>query len=438
MVERSGLVIRGARVVSMDRGVGDFGCGDVVVAGGVIQGVGEGLSAPAHFSVIEAEGRIVLPGLIDTHTHLWNGVWRSFAGVGGEGTDYGSLGVGMGPLFAPEDSFQAVLAGSLEMVNAGVTTVHNWSHNVTSPAHADAEIEAAIAAGIRTRFSYGYHWNLAHDELMDLDDVRRVRDQWSGGLVTVGLALRNDTSTATSPIAFPSLSVPPELLKEEMRFARAEGIPLTMHIRNSGPAAYFVDHGFVGPDNLIVHGYHWNEEDWRVLGQAGARVSVSPHTALLWNKTLVPLGDMLAHDVQVSISNDIMNASGTVDLFRTMQLLVINEALRSQTPLPWRRALELATIDGATALGLDAVTGSLTPGKRADLIMLDTDTLSLTPVFDPIVTIVNSAGPGVVDTVLVDGEILKRHGKLTRWDPAQVARRTATMFTALRTRLASA
>jgi cytosine/adenosine deaminase-related metal-dependent hydrolase len=420
----------------MDPVLGDLVHGDVAVSGGEIVAVGQALEVPAGCEVVEAEGGLVMPGLVDTHTHLWNGVWRSFAGSGGPQTSYGALGTGMGPLFSPEDSYQAVLAASLEMVASGVTTVHNWAHNILSPEHADAEIRALRDAGVRARFSYGYHWRLPQDEPMDLEDVVRVRDQWSSGTVTVGMALRNDTTQGTAAVTFPSLSVAPSLLRHEMDVMRAHNIPLTMHIRNPGPAQYFIDAGYIGQDNLIVHGYHWDQaQDWKLLAGAGANISLSPYSCLVGMKKLMPLTHMLEHGIPTGLSFDHMNRSGNADMFRMMQLLVVNEALAGRQ-LPWRTAVEIATTGGAEVLGLGAVTGSLTPGKRADLIVLDPHALSIAPMHDSYMTIANSAGPGVVDTVIVDGKILKRAGRLTQWDPSEVTTAVNTTFTSLAQRYA--
>ncbi|HET8614935.1 MAG TPA: amidohydrolase family protein, partial [Actinomycetales bacterium] len=354
---------------------------------------------------------------------------RSYAESGGPETTYGALGVGMGPLFTPHDSYRSVRAAALEMLSCGVTTTHNWAHNIITPEHADAELQALRDVGIRHRFSYGYYWTLGQTEPTNLADVRRVHDEWTGPMTRVGLALRNDTTQGTASVSFGPLSVSPDLLAQEMAFARDHGIPLTMHIRNPGPAEYFIDRGYIGPDCLVVHGYHWDDDtSWRRLADAGARVSVSPYTAMILNSTLIPLGPMLDAGVPTGLSFDHMNESGGADMFRLMQATVVNESLRVGEPLPWRTAVRLATIDGARLLGIDDVTGSLTPGKRADLVVLDARRLTMAPVHDLAMTVACSAGPAAVTLVMVDGEVLVRDGALARYDQAGIADDLEALF----------
>lgn len=415
--------------MTMDPHLGDVDDADVLVVDGEIRAVGRELSSPAGCEVIDVRGSIVMPGLVDTHTHMWNGLWRSYAESGGPETTYGALGVSMGPLFTPQDSYRSVRAAALEMLTCGVTTTHNWAHNIITPEHADAEIQALRDAGIRHRFSYGYYWTLGQTETMNLADVRRVHAEWTGSMTQVGLALRNDTTQGKASVSFGPLSVSPDLLAQEMTFAREHGIPLTMHIRNPGPAEYFIQRGYIAPDCIVVHGYHWDDAtSWQRLADAGARVSVSPYTAMILNSGLVPLGPMLDAGVVTGLSFDHMNESGSADMFRLMQLTVVNEALRAGAALPWRTAVQLATIDGARLLGLDEVTGSLTPGKRADVLVLDARRLTMAPVHDLAMTVACSASPAAVSLVLVDGEVVVRDGALTRYDQAGIAEDLDELF----------
>jgi cytosine/adenosine deaminase-related metal-dependent hydrolase len=123
-----------------------------------------------------------------------------------------------------------------------------------------------------------------------------------------------------------------------------------------------------------------------------------------------------------------MNESGSADMFRLMQLTVVNESLRVGAPLPWRTAVQLATIDGARLLGLEDVTGSLTPGKRADVLVLDARRLTMAPVHDLAMTVACSASPAAVSLVLVDGEVVVRDGALTRYDQDETAQDLDELF----------
>lgn len=423
------LLLRGGRVVTLDQELGDFDCADVLVVDGRIAEVGPDLAVPEGYEVLDVEGGLVMPGLIDTHTHMWNGVWRTHAGTTDDPRDtYQAMGERMGPLFLPEESYLAVRAAAYEMLGSGITTTHNWAHNLVAPEHADAEIRATTEAGIRTRFSYGYRWDLDQQQPMDIEDVLRVRDQYDSPMCRVGMALRNDITPDPSFTAFASLAVPPSVLRQEIDFAREHGIPLTTHVLNPGPAQYWIDHDYIGPDNLIVHGYHWTREEWKALGAAGAHVSISPYSALMGRKTLIKLGDMLEYGVRTGLSFDHMNRSGSADMFRLMHVMVLNEGLRTGQQMPWRSAVELGTIEGARALGIDDLTGSLTPGKAADIIVLDALSLTMVPLIEPYWAIANSAGPKTVSTVIVDGVVKKRDGVLVGVDEHQLARELSEMF----------
>ena len=429
------ILLRGGRVLTMDPELGDFDRADVLIAGGRIAAVAPDLPAPSGAEVLDVSGDIVMPGLVDTHTHMWNGVWRTFVGATGDPRhSYQAMGEGMGPLFRPEESYLAVRAAAFEMLSSGITTTHNWAHNIVSPEHADAEIHATTEAGIRTRFSYGYRWDMDREQPMDVADVLRVRDQYDGPMSRIGMALRNDITPDPSFTAFASLAVPPHVLRQEIDFAREHAIPLTMHILNPGAAQYWIDNDYVGPDNLIVHGYHWTREEWEALGAAGARVSISPYSALMGRKTLVKLGDMLEFGVRAGLSFDHMNRSGSADMFRLMHVMALNEALRVGQQLPWRKAVELGTIDGARTLDIEDQTGSLTPGKAADIIVLNGLDLTLVPLVEPYAAVANSAGPRTVSTVIVDGVVRKRDGEMVDVDVQGLAHEVSEMFRHLRTR----
>ena len=438
MDKAADLIVRHGRVLTMDTALGEVTDCDIAVANGEIIEIRPNIQVPAGCTVVEAAGNIVMPGLVDTHTHMWNGLWRSYAGSGGAETSYGALGLGMGPLFTPEDSYNAVLGAALEMLGNGITTVHNWAHNMVSIEHANAEIQALKDVGVRARFSYGYRWDQPQDQLMPLDDVLTTRKRWAGGLLDVGIALRNDTTQGQIPGFFAALSIDPALLGEEIAVMRENHVPLTMHIRNPGPASYFIDAGYIAPDNLIIHGYHWRKGEWNQLADAGIRISVAPYSCLHGLNKLMPLGEALSAGVTLGVSFDHMNGSGNADMFRLMQLMVMNEAVRNEAPLSWHKAVEIATTDGAAALGLGEVTGSLTVGKRADIIILDAETLGMAPLHDVPMAVVNSASPSTVDTVIVDGVVLKSHGSLVGWDAGDVARRVDSTFRGLRERYESA
>src|SRR5882672_413810 len=176
--QRGEFIVRGAHVLTMDPALGDLAHGDVHVRDGTIVSVGENLDA-ATARRIDGRGMIALPGLIDTHNHLWNSTCRNIVQ---EGPDKGYFPtvLALGKQYTPEDTYRGVRLACAELLYSGVTTIHDWAHNIRSPAHADADIRALIETGIRGRFSYGtYQGGPPPDDAMDVADLERMQRDWS-------------------------------------------------------------------------------------------------------------------------------------------------------------------------------------------------------------------------------------------------------------------
>jgi cytosine/adenosine deaminase-related metal-dependent hydrolase len=419
---RGHYLIQGGSVVSMDPDVGTLRRADVHVQDGRIVGVGAGLHAPGA-EVLDASRMIVMPGLVDSHFHMWSTVGRNFVS---EGFEYFPAKWATSAVYQPEDFYRSVTLGLVECVAAGITTVHNWSHNTRSPAHADAELAAHRDGLVRARYAYGHRDLLPEDEPLDFTDIDRVRGQWFGprspfdGLVHLGVNLRGpDLGTMA-------------VFDQEMAAAAARGLPVAIHTVQGGSTAVRAPDleakGYLGPNFLLCHFLAATEADRQAMARTGTPLSFAVHSELRLGEAGDPraaLLRMLAGGVCVTLSIDAASLA-PVNLFEAMHIAWNMGIPWQETdtkdlePLSFRRCIEMATINGARALGLDAVTGSLTPGKRADLIMLNTRDLNIAPVVDLESTIVRSATPANIDTVMIDGRILKRHRELVAFDVARV------------------
>jgi 5-methylthioadenosine/S-adenosylhomocysteine deaminase len=419
---RGHYLIQGGSVVSMDPDVGTLRRADVHVQDGRIIGVGAGLHAPGA-EVLDASRMIVMPGLVDSHFHMWSTVGRNFVS---EGFEYFPAKWATSAVYQPGDFYRSVTLGLVECVAAGITTVHNWSHNTRSPAHADAELAAHRDGLVRARYAYGHRDLLPEDEPLDFTDIDRVRGQWFGprspfdGLVHLGVNLRGpDLGTMA-------------VFDQEMAAAIARGLPVAIHTVQGGSTAVRAPDleakGYLGPNFLLCHFLAATEADRQAMARTGTPLSFAVHSELRLGEAGDPraaLLRMLAAGVCVTLSIDAASLA-PVNLFEAMHV-AWNMGIPWQgtdtkdlEPLSFRRCIEMATINGARALGLEAVTGSLTPGKRADLIMLNTRDLNIAPVVDLESTIVRSATPANIDTVMIDGRILKRHRELVAFDVARV------------------
>ena len=442
------LVIRSGHVVTMDPELGDIPDGDVLVTGGQIAAVGKGLDAPGA-GEIDARGMIVAPGLVETHWHLWNTLLRSMSS-GRPGEDrpagYFSVSLGLGPAFTDDDNYRGTLLACAEAINSGITTVHDWSHNVRGPAHAEAELRALAEAGLRARYSYGHSAGHPSDQAMDLDGLRGLHrdwDSWSGpgapcgaARLTLGLACRGPGGSN------PSMRVPPGVYQREMAAARELGLPVTVHASGppaaAGQIAALAGAGLLGPDLQVVHANSASPAEIAQLAEAGCAVSLSPFSELLIGYGLPQTAELLAAGIRVGLSVDTTTLTGNADMFAIMKLTqgLVNATAHQEFACTARQALALGTIEGARSLGLGAVTGSLTPGKRADIILVDTGHPNLGVFTDPAGLLVTAAQPANVDTVLVNGQILKRGGALVTLDGERITAQAREALAGVRARAA--
>lgn len=440
------LVIRSGHVVTMDPELGDIPDGDVLVAGGRIAAVGTGLDAPGTRE-IDARGMIVAPGLVDTHWHMWNTLLRSMSG-GMPGEDgpagYFPVTARLGRAFTDGDLYQGTLLACAEAINSGITTVHDWCHNVRGPAHAEAGLRALAESGLRARFSYGYAAGQPNDQAMDTGGLRALHrdwDSWSGpsapgraGRLTLGMAWRGTGGSN------PAMRVAPEIYRREIAAGRELGLPITVHASGppsaAGQIAALASAGLLGPDLQVVHANCATPAEIGQLAAAGCAVSLSPFSELLIGYGLPQTAGLLAAGIRVGLSVDTTALTGNADMFAIMKLTqgLINGTAQQEFACTARQALALGTIGGARSLGLDAVTGSLTPGKRADLILVATGHPNLGVLTDPAALLVTAAQPGNVDTVLADGQLLKRGGALVTLDAERVSAQAREALAGVRAR----
>src|SRR5258706_8384613 len=431
---RDEFVIRGATILSMDAAIGRSARGEVDVRDGAIVAVAKEITAPATTS-IDARGMICMPGFIDTHVHLWTSVCRAVIRMDDPKFGYFPVTNRLGPHYAPEDSYRSVRLGLAEALSAGATTVHNWAHNVRSPDHADAELRGMRDIGLRGRFSYGPAQGMPNDKPMDLDGLAKIKREWmpNDGMLTLGINSRN-VGSDPNPLRG---NVPLDIVKQEWGGARALGLPITLHTSGPSPIKYLDDAGLLGPDVQLVHPLLTTAEERRILKERGVSYSTSPvgEARRPASTGLIQFAELLEAGVKVSLSTD--NASSySFDYFASMRMLYALHQHRvgQRVPLTARRLVQLATLDGAGDLGIADRTGSLKPGKRADIILVRTGDINIAPAGDAYEALVSFAQPRNVDTVIADGRILVRAGRFTALDHAEVLKEAAESVVALRAR----
>lgn len=422
---RGSYIIRNAYVMTMDPAIGDFQHGDVLVQNGVIVKVGADLGKPDAQN-INGEGMIVMPGFVEAHWHMWNTFWRGVVNDRPEWAYFSMFRTAQ--FFQPNDSYLSVRLALTEALNAGITTVHNWANNVLGPQFADAELKAHTEIGLRARWSYG----APHGPDIDWNDVSRVRKQWideSGGLLTLGIAATELYHQGTTI----------DDVKNTFAKARELGLPISIHsVMPGNPPGYqaLLSNKLLGPDVQVLHACG-SEAHAADIAATGAKISMSPIVEPLYSEMVPPIPEAMKAGVPLSISID-NSAIGAADMFSLMRTLLASAHTKTRdakSPSA-RQLLEMATMGGAKDLGLQNVTGSITPGKRADLIMVRTTDINMqaAPDIDAAWLLVMSGRPENVDTVMVDGRILKQNGVVTVVDPSRVMKEAAQAFTALRAR----
>jgi cytosine/adenosine deaminase-related metal-dependent hydrolase len=397
-------LLQGGTVLSMDPAVGDLDRGDVLITDGVITEVAPRIDAP-DAEVVDASDRIVLPGFVDTHRHTWQAAFR---GIGADWTFPEYLAAMHGtlkPHYRPEDVYLGNLFGRLEALHSGVTTMLDWFHCAQSPEHADAAVAGLRDAPARSIFCYGAGFG-GHGPIET--EARRVLAELpADGLVTLALGLRGTQLTTVDVSA------------ADLKLANELGLRTSVHIgsggaRGSRPVAALRDHGLLHETTTFVHANGVEDDELRMLADAGCSVSISPDVELKMGFGWPETGRMLAAGLRPTLSIDDCPSAGG-DMFATMRTaFVVQRGLDGG--LRSRDLLEFATVDGARAVGLSARTGSITPGKDADLILLRADDPTVFPFNNPAGTIVAAGHPGLVDRVLVAGRVVKRDGRLVGVD----------------------
>lgn len=416
-------LIKNGIVLTLNKKVGNFHEADVLIEGTKIASVAPNLNAEGA-EVIDASDMIVMPGFVDTHRHVWEGILRNIGTdipLEGEASYLSFILNTLAPVYRPEDAYIGNLVGLYGAIDAGITTILDWSHIQATREHADAVIKALQESGMRAVFAYGYPWWKYPDENQDawIRDVAKKYFSSKDQLLTFAIAPPGPEFT------------PFEVAKAQWELARELDVRITVHVGvgRAGKLCKLLEMGRTGllrEDTTYIHCTTLSDDEIKMIVDTGGTVSLSSTTEMTMGYGMPPIQRFLNHGLRPSISVD-AETNMPNDMFTQMRSLIslqhamiFDRKLAGKRNLPpfmsSRDVIECATIEGARANGLLHKTGTLTPGKEADLIMLRTDRPNILPVNDPIGAVVWGMDTSNVDSVFVAGKALKRNGKLLNVD----------------------
>jgi 5-methylthioadenosine/S-adenosylhomocysteine deaminase len=467
-------VLRGGHVMTMDGG--EYAQADVVVEGKKIVAVGPGAGAGHGGDVIDATGRIVMPGFIDTHHHQFETALRSFLADGvlildrdsapgpngspGEGAFayYTSILLGFAPVYRPQDVYISELFGGLSQLDDGVTTVHDVSQIHHTPQHSDAAVQALFDTGRRSAFGYfegaGEGVVVVTPGYAYPKDATRLKNKWFSSsdqlvhMIMGGEVYLGDASTIASWTIGRQLGlqIAAHILSPFGIAPIFDRLALNQLGSQNGPNAYVG----IGPDNLFIHMTGMSDAGWQAAHDRGAQVSLAVPIEMNMRHGMPPILRLQSLGMQPSLSVDV-ECTLTADFFTQMrsmmnqQRALVNQMTldlgsggstapnpldwgipKSPPPTPWpnypngtvpaplttRDVLRYATINGAKGLGLDSKVGTLTPGKEADIILLDATRINVAPLNQVPGAVVSLMDRTNVETVIVAGKVRKWKGQL--------------------------
>jgi len=419
-------LIQNATLLTMDPALGELENSDLLFEGDTIVQIGRHLDSKKADKVIDASGKILMPGLVNAHMHTWQTALRGVTSNWTILEYFANMHAGLATNFQPDDIYIATLMGALNQINCGTTTLGDWCHNNPTPAHTDRAIDGLMASNIRAVFFHGSpkpdpkpgqkHFSEVPHPRAEVERLLNTRFKHPG-LVALGLAILGPHYSTY------------EVAVHDFLLAREFKLIASMHC--AGAAAKtpdgwerLVQEGLMGNNNNIVHGNNLTDAQLKMMIDLGVTFSLTPETEMTQGHGMAITGRLLelgaapslGVDLESSISGDMFSvarfALGTQRALDNAHSKDTQHKLPDTSTIYCKQALEWITIKGAQALNLDDKIGSLTVGKQADLVLISAEDLNMSPVHDPISSVVMQTSLANIDTVIIAGETRKEHGRL--------------------------
>lgn len=396
------ILIRGGCVLTLGDRTPNFTEADVLVEDGMITEVGTGIRT-RDAEVVEAADAIVMPGFVDTHRHVWKSLFRNL----GDGASSVPASV-FGPHYGADDVYAGTLIGLLGALEAGITTLVDWSDISLSPEHTAAAMQAHIDSGIRSVFV-------------------PATPEWADTGASGGVSLDNNGHPLTTIAHGPGTvdGVDPGTVAKSWEEARSSGLRTHAHIGTApgrGEIPALAALGLLDESVTLVHGSRLDDADLKTISSTGARLCLTPASDMASGRGTPPIQGVIDNEIVTGLGVDDetlapgdifaqMRATNSIQHATMFDLKLAGKAGLPQL-LNTRQVIKYATSGGARVAGVEAVTGSLEPGKQADIIVLKTDRPNIHPINDPIGAVVWGMDTSNVDLVLVAGKALLNDGRL--------------------------
>lgn len=414
------ILIKGGIVLSMDATVGDLARGDVLIENGKIREIGREIQASGDgIAVIDAANRIVMPGFVDTHHHYYQGLLRNILANGLLAPDYmRDISDRLTAVYSPADVYAGTYISALGMIDMGTTCAVDTSQVNHSPEHADAGVKALQDAGMRVVYAFSRGAGPKSNYPGDISRLQKTYFNSRDQLLTLALG--------------------GGLVAAQFQAAREAGINMVSHGVNNRTEKAFGDlarANLLRPGDEYIHCTQLSAASWKLIKDTGGVVSLSAPIEMMMGHGMPGIQEALDNGIRPSLSSDV-DVTFAQDPFTVMRstislqrLLLLQRADKGEKDLPpllkVRDVLEFATIDGARCAGLADRTGSLTPGKEADIVLLDAGRLNVWPLNNAPGCVVNLMNPANVETVFVAGKARKWKGSLVGVDEGKVRTETA-------------
>jgi 5-methylthioadenosine/S-adenosylhomocysteine deaminase len=434
------ILIRNGIVITVDGGRRIIEDGAVAVEGDRIVDVGKTSEVTKRHKaekVIDARGKMVMPGLINTHDHLFQILYKSL------GDDLELFGwvnsvISLSSYLKEKDCYYSALAGCLEMIKSGTTCVSEFHYVNFKPVFYDDTAKGILDSGMRGVVSRGTSDNtsmpapkfLVEDTEKAVKESKRLAEKWNGkgdGRIRFGI----------------SPGLPPwgtnELLHRVRDLATKLKLPLSVHTSETQreveeskkmygvrPVELMNSLGFLGPDVLCIHCVWLSDREIRILAATDTKVSHNPTSNMYLASGPSPIHRLREAGVTVSLGLDGAASNNNQDMVELMKMAVLLNKVSTLDPtsMTAEAAIEMATINGARALGIEKETGSIQKGKKADIAIANLKNLATTPINRPYSQLIYCANGSIIDTTIANGKILMENRRILGMDEEEVIRRT--------------